>query len=398
MENSRCVAWLSRVWTQLTGPSPTRGDGGFESLPDEVVTDILSRLQADQVVKLRSVCRRWCALTAAPNFAQRHLEKAAPLIVFQAFYWTYHRRDGFHLFYVDTCSKRKKKLIGKISSTRILHMSSTTQRHLKLCGSCNGLLIFQRGTPDKYDFEKVAPFTYYICNPIIQELITVRAGGKVFGFFFHSLANEYQLLRFNQSSDDQFRFGIGSLGPMMWREVGPFPYRPRELNAPPVVNGCLHWMAIGPCSHSIMLFRIEDGEFRFMPHPGKLNQSCEGHENMHLLSSKGRLYAYRTYAKVLGIWVLEDAASWRWVKKFNVHLERDLKQFPRSYQGFFETKLWDVWNDQLLLMLPGKGLLRYQRQSKRIMKVQSGRLKKGFKMISAEYTGSLVSLSGYCER
>ncbi|XP_048140835.1 F-box protein At3g07870-like [Rhodamnia argentea] len=262
-----CFTWLSHLWSCFISSSTSQDMASLEILPDDVMADVLSRLPADQVVNSRSVCKRWCSLAATPHFVQLHLERSTPVMYFLT---SSNELGTFTLSSVDWSSKKRKQLIREIRLPIIEFLPSKSS--LQFSGSCNGLFIFRKNW--------VSPLTYYIFNPIRREKITITPG-LIVGFFLDSLTNKYELLACDNVMDD-FRFYIGGLGPVFtWRKVGCFPYRPREIFAPSVVNGCLHWMAIGkrgekdiwpPCTHSIMVFSIEHCEFRFLPHPFKANE------------------------------------------------------------------------------------------------------------------------------
>ncbi|KAI3440152.1 uncharacterized protein J3R85_003762 [Psidium guajava] len=399
-----CFPWFSHLWSCFIASSTSQDMASLEILPDEVTTDILSRLPADQLVNLRGVCKRWCSLTSTPHFVQLHLEISTPVMYFQT---TSFQDIRFTLSSVDWSSKKRKQLIREVQLPVIEFLPLKSD--LVFSGSCNGLFIFRRNW--------VCPLTNYIFNPIRLEIVTITLC-LIVGFFFDSLTNKYQLVTYDNVMDD-FRFYIVSLGPSLrWRKVGSFPYRPREMFAPSVVNGCLHWMAIGkrgkknispPCTHSIMVFSIEHCEFRFLPHPVRVNESCQAHERMHLLAAKGHLYAYGMHAKLLDIWALEDSANWYWVKKFSIHLEQDLKHYPvydifrmsdREYLRITQIKLIDVWKDEVLLVGLDEGFFRYHRRLKTITKAQFAHPPSVLKfcdVIAIESTMSLTLLRDLCD-
>ncbi|KAL3742163.1 hypothetical protein ACJRO7_017618 [Eucalyptus globulus] len=187
-----------------------------------------------------------------------------------------------------------------------------------------------------------------------------------------------------------------------------------KLFAPSVVNGCFIVWRLGsrerktycPCVHILSWsFNTENYEF----HPGKVRESCQGHEKMHLLATKGHLYAYGTYAKTLDIWVLEDSANWYWVKKFNIYLEWDLKQYSiddisiMNHRTTYQMKLIDTWKDEVLLVVLEKGPFRYHMRLKTITEAQFARpppisliggnqTSKPYEVIAIERTMSLKSL------
>ncbi|KAG5547493.1 hypothetical protein RHGRI_013248 [Rhododendron griersonianum] len=45
---------------------------GIASLPDDILVDILSRLQAKVVGQCKCICKHWCSLIEDPSFVELH--------------------------------------------------------------------------------------------------------------------------------------------------------------------------------------------------------------------------------------------------------------------------------------------------------------------------------------
>ena len=59
------------------------------SLPDDVVSDILSRLPVKCVSRLRCVCTGWRALISDPGFAALHRSRQAEPLIIASIYQEY---------------------------------------------------------------------------------------------------------------------------------------------------------------------------------------------------------------------------------------------------------------------------------------------------------------------
>ncbi|KAJ4832903.1 hypothetical protein Tsubulata_048203, partial [Turnera subulata] len=90
----------------------------FESLPDEIIIEILSRLPADFIVECRRVCKRWLVLTTTPAFAELQLMRATTVIVADC---SSHRNS----FYIDFNGAKKQTLLHRM---RLLDCGHTMEK------------------------------------------------------------------------------------------------------------------------------------------------------------------------------------------------------------------------------------------------------------------------------
>jgi hypothetical protein len=63
---------FSSSFSSIPGKRRTMSD----SLPNEVIAEILSRLPAKSVIKLRCVSKTWCSPISSPHFIATHLSRA----------------------------------------------------------------------------------------------------------------------------------------------------------------------------------------------------------------------------------------------------------------------------------------------------------------------------------
>ncbi|XP_030527409.1 F-box protein At3g07870-like [Rhodamnia argentea] len=369
---SRCFPWLSRhrrgersVDTsdaeKRDGTSDCERRDSFETLPDDVVVNVLSRLVVDQLGHAKGVCRRWRALIATAYFTRVHLQRASSEPILYSMLSERRADDPPFLGVLNWGSPETQRI--RQSKLPRFPLPITMYDICDLLGCCDGLLIFR------------TPSLYEISNPITRERIDLRREGTICGFFLHSLSNKYRLLSYRETPIG-FWYQVGGIGPAAWKDVGTYPYRPREQEAPSGAKGHLHWMAVGkegrspPCSHSVMVFSTRESKLRFMPHPGDSCRSSEGRSNMHLVEMYGSVYAYAICVKLVGIWVLEDHASWHWVKKCDIDLERHpTSGSMTSYSDYKDVQLIDSQDGELLLFWPRRGFFEYNLQSKTIKRV-----------------------------
>ncbi|XP_059649481.1 F-box protein At5g49610-like [Cornus florida] len=120
-------------------------------LPCAIVMDILSGLSTTTLISCRCVCKTWFNLLSDPLFTKIRLARPdVKDVVFRANGSTY--------------------LLELEDDSNFVHRPHRPLKinpgfdHLKLIGSCNGLLCFS----DRFSRE-----TLYICNPILGECVRV---------------------------------------------------------------------------------------------------------------------------------------------------------------------------------------------------------------------------------
>ncbi|KAJ4846042.1 hypothetical protein Tsubulata_002559 [Turnera subulata] len=92
---------IPNLWKKLARVSASgknRKVDLLESLPDEIIIDILSRLPADFILKCRRVCKRWRALTITPYFAELQLMRATPTLIAGCYFHYYYSSVYFNVY------------------------------------------------------------------------------------------------------------------------------------------------------------------------------------------------------------------------------------------------------------------------------------------------------------
>ncbi|KAI6692086.1 hypothetical protein NL676_019796 [Syzygium grande] len=100
MEISRCFPWLSRHRQGKKWDS-------FETLLDDVVVDVLSRLEVDQLGRTKRICRRWRALIGTVYFTRVHLQRASSVTVMWSMFSERRAVDMPFFFYYDWGAREK---------------------------------------------------------------------------------------------------------------------------------------------------------------------------------------------------------------------------------------------------------------------------------------------------
>ncbi|EYU26481.1 hypothetical protein MIMGU_mgv1a024112mg, partial [Erythranthe guttata] len=225
-------------------------------------------------------------------------------------------------------------------------------------GCCNGLALFHSTTPSSLHIV-VNPSS----NEIQQKIYGPFRGGHFCGFFYHPLAKEYRILNVLKLETDRYEYNIYLFGAKKWRRIeNPYfsriPSQSRNVKGryridgnPANMNDALHW-DIG----EIMVFDIINEEFsiRVLPFEGDYHRG--GCFVRHLLVKDNRLCfcIVGHEAPLMDIWILEDYAKWRWVRKYIVNLDWDMNKYPMEegiggvlYYLLDEIRVVAIKNDEL---------------------------------------------------
>lgn len=348
---------------------------GMDSLPRDIVLDILSRLPITSVIQFRFVSRAWRLMSLDHLLFHLHLTRASKNNPCLIFHCDYPIRN--QLSFVELSDHGdKNELVRKIQTP-----FSSSMPEFNVVGSCNGLLCLS----DSFYNDPL-----YVFNPFTRNNIQLPNSRQfqeqevVFGFGAHPMTNEYKVVkivyyrnpphngpwrlrRFRLRDFPQSEVQVFSLGSNAWTSIGKAPYQleRRSLEAS-FVNGRIHWVSRPGRYHGvrgriIVSFDLGDEQFREVDKPdcGGLNK-C----NYHLAVLKGCLSAavFCGYGK-LEIWVMKEyGMKESWIKEFTVGayspklLSQDLQQ---SY-GIWRKALTGRMVRILCLLNNGEILLEYR--------------------------------------
>ncbi|KAJ4831490.1 hypothetical protein Tsubulata_004721 [Turnera subulata] len=362
------------LWKKLAGVFDKNKKTDFDSLPDEIIIDILSRLPADFIFECRRVCKRWQALTRTTFFVELQLVRATPTILTQCF----TGGDSFCINFNNSkqtfCIAEKK---GHLLRMRLLdcvlpeekstlYLPRILQPECWIRSSCNGLIL---GNKTTLDSKKKFKFEYFICNPITLEEITFPKPwdkGDICGFYFHPMTKEYRILS-TYLRGDCYQYVIINLPTFSRRELNDrFYCRPRSIyyDTPIIASGNLHWMVEhsyssqnlqlktkfdnNPCANSILRFNIHTESVETMPHPGY--HHCRGPicGGMQLLEGGGKLSMCHMRKGFVDVWILVDYSIWQWIRTYRFNLRSAMEFSGYTLKDKITDFIW-IQNDQLLL-------------------------------------------------
>ncbi|OVA18906.1 F-box domain [Macleaya cordata] len=256
-------------------------------LPEEIITDIISRLPVESILECRRVCKTFKTLLRHPFFAHLHLLRHSHSLRLDhdddqkyhshsytaaasskvGFFTLRKLEDNRYHIYYGECDDENDEYCKTL--TKIKHPSLKCPIFV---GSCNGLLCLG------VKRHRVSYDPAYICNPITREyvnlpkLIAKHVDDQIVsGFGYHPKTNEYKVVRIYYDADQP---SVGQVqvytlgGGTGWRNKGETKYKLRHSFEEPhgiLANGALHWLV--EKGLKIVSFDLADEEFCLLPSP-----------------------------------------------------------------------------------------------------------------------------------
>lgn len=360
----------------------------MESLPREIIQDIVSRLPISSLVQFRFVCRTWHKLAQDPDLVDMHTsgmaENSNPCLIFHC-----DNPIRNNLYFVElpasSCNENKEKL----KKFQVPFWSAMSE--FDVVGSCNGLLCLS---------DSLFNDALYIYNPFTRNYIELPESVQhpnqevVFGFGFHPKTKEYKVVKiaYYKNANGGYRraYKIGNLqsdvqiftlGSSAWRSIGKVAYHLFQWPSQVLVNGRLHWVTWPRryrSGRNIISFDLEDEQFREVLKPDCYNFN---RFNYHLVVLGGCLSAAVccSYGK-LEIWEMKDYdVKESWIRKFNIgnyvpkglKKDGDLSNLSKISKIASKGKSVRV----LCLLKDGKILLEYKSKALFLYDTNSGKFK-----------------------
>lgn len=274
-----------RTKKRKTGDERSAACGVTVTLPDHVVTEVLVRLPARSLARLRCTCRSWNAEVSLPGFQDRHHALAAAKLTFLE----------------PAPTHMGSYRIRRRLSRRTLPWLSNCFDCPRVIGSkpCWGLVLIARPCEG-----------YSVCNPTTGEILHLPRSHRphcatVMGF--HAPAREFKVVQLG--IDEEV---VGKLHAIVltvgdargWRAISSFQLGlgftddaasiDRDVQ-PVFADGCLHWSFRTNYldkPHGVLSFSLADESFRRVPQPpfsmvDLVPVHLNGVRNYRLLRAKG---------------------------------------------------------------------------------------------------------------
>ncbi|XP_071726905.1 F-box protein CPR1-like [Rutidosis leptorrhynchoides] len=308
-------------------------------MDDDVVAKILVRLDVEDVVRCKSVCKSWYNLISSNDFVNAHLKRS----------YNNNREHGY------------KRI-------RLLKL-----RDYMMIGSCNGLICIS------LKFVELL-----VTNPSTREVRKLpmppyNYRGKVcWGFGYDSCTDDYKVVVGFEESKHHMRFQVLSLKSNQWKSLKPTKWKFVEdrdhINYNTntydctgfLYNGALHWFMDDDTKKKkkkkvILSFDLSLEKFKEIPLPNDRKYVYDGRNIIGVFEERLCICISKWYdcfaSYDLQTWVMKSCNGWHtiWVMKNDNCWER----LPRDYEGnkygsvtpaykldFIQDNTWHLCNDK----------------------------------------------------
>ncbi|RYQ86339.1 hypothetical protein Ahy_B10g106011 isoform B [Arachis hypogaea] len=220
-------------------------------LLDELIAEILLRIPARSLVRLRnSVCSSWRTLISSSQFAKDHLRRSMavdPALTHPriAYYSFWHSYPTIGVFSVRSVFENHPHEPTKV-------VAYEGRRHLRMIGSCNGLLCLH----DKQRKDGLLGPRAMLWNPctgFTSQPLEIGGIFRVCGFGYDHVNDKYKLFVIVENKSGESFTRIFTFGPKStWRTIQDFPYRLHDPNNKAILlapvglfvsgTGTLNWL------------------------------------------------------------------------------------------------------------------------------------------------------------
>ncbi|KAF5736117.1 F-box and associated interaction domains-containing protein putative isoform 1 [Tripterygium wilfordii] len=191
----------------------------MNNIPEDLVTDILTRLPIKSLIRFAGVCSSWLDLIRNPDFIKSHHLKQTSL-----------NDNNFRVFVMHdyNCLSLLTEVADDQEGAFDFLESVGIPLRLVVMGHCNGLLCLHDQWEKIFIWNpvtrevKALPFLSHIMRPICTESTSFRN----FGFGFDHKTGDYKVIRFadnyyDDSLDSVVQVELYSLNNNSWREYHP---------------------------------------------------------------------------------------------------------------------------------------------------------------------------------
>ncbi|XP_050205676.1 F-box protein At3g07870-like [Mercurialis annua] len=342
----------------------------IESLPREIVVDILSRIPTPSLLSVKLVCRSWRNIAEHPLFVDLHFSRKTENNPCLILHCDHSLKNQLHALFLYPHNRNTE--VGLVKKIQVPVMPE-----FDIVGSCNGWLCL---------FESLYKMKLFMFNPFTNSCMEFPISTlptemwTVFGFGFHPITNEYKVLKFSSiqrtgrfrsyGSSSRSEVQILTVGNLSWRSLGKIPYYPIQPASQVFTNGRLHWVnwpSRYKPGRELISFDLADETFREVLRPDSVTREWG---NYTLMVIRGCLSAaINKHYGSFDVWIMMDyGVKESWIKQFSigVYLPKGLEQdidrsfrVSKFYKRSFTRILCGLKNGEILMEYRSRALVCY---------------------------------------
>lgn len=330
---------------------------GIGRLPRDLVIEILSRLPAKDLCKLRCVSKSWNVLLSRDiEFIAQHIQwwKQKPLLLVRRYL---SDSDG----------------IGEPSQSRITVECTSIDMHGEVIDK------FKKQVDGPvHKFISCGPLTLlccmnslYVCNPSIHEIVGVPfpSSSRLYnsGFGFLPSSNEYKIVHmFPGPTVEKGKMGCevfsfqtgGGVSSSSWRRIKDYPSSAWIDEYLLCINGTIYWaISSGWKEKSILSLDLKTEEFSTISYP--IHESKTEYSFLKYIGVAGSLClaGFSAEASRMDIWMLKDKRKGKWSVEHSINLFQ------------WCPKLLIPCDEEILVQMEGMDLVSYNLKSGRTRRI-----------------------------
>ncbi|XP_026458627.1 F-box protein CPR1-like [Papaver somniferum] len=245
------------LWKKCVGERATTTTV-ISTIPEEIYYEILLRLPVKSLLACKCVCRNWYALISASDFVKLHheltIEKNNPMLMLKV--------NGITQFYSISYDSLPSSSVCEIKDYAIeMDHPFKSYYSVGFSGSCNGFILSLDPATREYKELPKSPIEISIDNICVH------------GFGYDHKTDNYKLAVGIEAngSKDSILIQVYTLASNSWKIGQTLSYRFIHFQTSGVlVNGNLHWLALGQNNCLLLSLDIADGSFKEMQLPRHL--------------------------------------------------------------------------------------------------------------------------------
>ncbi|XP_058202746.1 F-box/kelch-repeat protein At3g06240-like [Rhododendron vialii] len=233
----------------------------YEILPQEILTDILSRLPVKSLCRFKSVSPSWNSLISGSEFVKAHLNRPKKT--------NYDEQKIIIITSSSTAYNLHSIDFAGVNLTIVTVDLPESSSEIKVLSSCEGLLLVNRYddsnfllNPSTRECKELPPFPFALPRVRLYS-------ANVYGVGYDSFTDDYKVVIFSyfrtlsSAERDTIIVAVYSLKTNAWRRIqDSHDYVLQKTSGGVFVNGRLHFVCWRNESCVIVAFNLSEESFR----------------------------------------------------------------------------------------------------------------------------------------